>query len=64
MDEEALHNIWTEEDEFIEDFDSSVKKMPQGEYAAIEKSEQKILNRHINSQATNLIKKAYFQAHS
>jgi len=32
MDEEALHTIWAKEDEFIEDFDSSVKKMPQGEY--------------------------------
>jgi len=35
MDEDALHDIWTEEDEFIEDFDSSVKKMPQGDYDAL-----------------------------
>jgi cellulose biosynthesis protein BcsQ len=32
MDEEVLHTIWAEEDEFIEDFDSAVKKMPQGDY--------------------------------
>lgn len=32
MDEESLHKIWTEEDEFIEDFGSSVKKMPRGDY--------------------------------
>lgn len=32
MDEESLHRIWTEEDEFIEDFGSSVKKMPIGDY--------------------------------
>ncbi|HVY75207.1 MAG TPA: ParA family protein [Puia sp.] len=32
MDEETLHTIWTEEDEFIEDFGSTVKKMPQGDY--------------------------------
>lgn len=32
MDEETLHRIWAEEDEFIEDFGSSVKKMPQGDY--------------------------------
>lgn len=32
MDEEELHRIWEEEDEFIEDFDSSVKKMPGGDY--------------------------------
>lgn len=32
MDEETLHKIWTEEDKFIEDFGSTVKKMPQGDY--------------------------------
>jgi cellulose biosynthesis protein BcsQ len=32
MDEETLHRIWAEEDEFIEDFGSSVKKMRQDEY--------------------------------
>jgi len=34
MDEEELHKIWEEEDEFIEDFDAAIKKMPQGEYDA------------------------------
>lgn len=32
MDEEMLHRIWNEEDDFIEDFDSSVKAMSQTEY--------------------------------
>lgn len=32
MDEETLHRIWTEEDEFIEDFGSTVKKMSQDNY--------------------------------
>lgn len=32
MDEERLHQIWEEEDEFIEDFENSVKKMAQGDY--------------------------------
>ena len=41
----------------IEDF----LKEHSGKYAALEKSEQKILNRHINSLATELIKKVYFQ---
>jgi cellulose biosynthesis protein BcsQ len=32
LDEETLHRIWVEEDEFIEDFGASVKRMPQGDY--------------------------------
>jgi Rnl2 family RNA ligase len=40
----------------LEDF----LKEHSGEYAALEKSEQKILNRHINALATNLIKNVYF----
>ena len=32
MEEEYLHQIWAEEDDFIEDFESAVKKMHQGEY--------------------------------
>jgi Rnl2 family RNA ligase len=32
-----------------------------GEYTGLEKSEQKILNRHINSEATKLIKQVYFK---
>ena len=43
--------------DILEDF----LKEHSGEYAAIEKSEQKILNRHINALATNLIKKVYFR---
>ena len=42
--------------DILEDF----LKEHSGEYAAIEKSEQKILNRHINSLATSMIKKVYF----
>jgi cellulose biosynthesis protein BcsQ len=42
MEEEALHTIWTEEDEFIEDFDSSVKKIPQGDYTALLKKQRTI----------------------
>jgi cellulose biosynthesis protein BcsQ len=34
MDEEVLHNIWTEEDSFIDDFESSVKAMSTEEYGA------------------------------
>ena len=34
-------------------------KEHSGEYAAIEKSEQKILNKHINILTTKMIKKAY-----
>jgi len=36
-------------------------KEHSGKYEALEKSEQKILNRHINSLATNMIKDVYFQ---
>jgi len=47
---------------FSKDILDDFLKEHSGEYAAIEKSEQKILNRHINSLATNLIKKVYFQS--
>ena len=47
---------------FSKDILDDFLKEHSGEYAAIEKSEQKILNRHINLLATNLIKKVYFQA--
>jgi len=46
---------------FSKDILDDFLKEHSGEYDAIEKSEQKILNRHINSLATNLIKKVYFQ---
>jgi len=36
-------------------------KEHSGEYAGLEKSEQKILNRHINSGVTKLIKEVYFK---
>jgi len=36
-------------------------KENSGKYAALEKSEQKIVNHHINKSATVLIKKIYFQ---
>ena len=39
-------------DDFLKEYSS--------EYALIEKSEQKIVNKHINSLATNLIKNVYF----
>lgn len=32
MKEEVLHKIWSEEDEFIEDFGSTVKKISQSDY--------------------------------
>lgn len=32
MEEEYLHQIWAEEDEFIEDFESSVKKISAADY--------------------------------
>jgi Rnl2 family RNA ligase len=41
----------------LEDF----LKEHSGNYAGIEKSEQKLLNRHVNLLATNLIKKIFFQ---
>jgi len=46
---------------FSKDILDDFLKEHSGNYAAIEKSEQKILNRHINSLATDLIKKVYFQ---
>jgi len=49
---------------FSRDILDDFLKEHSGEYAAIEKSEQKILNRHINSLATDLIKKVYFQTPS
>jgi len=45
---------------FSKDILDDFLKEHSGEYAAIEKSEQKILNRHINMLATNLVKKVYF----
>jgi Rnl2 family RNA ligase len=44
---------------FSKDILTDFLKEHSGEYSAIEKSEQKILNRHINTSATNLIKKVY-----
>jgi len=38
-------------DDFLKEYTS--------DYALIEKSEQKILNRHINQLVTSLVKKAY-----
>ena len=46
---------------FSKDILDDFLKEHSGEYAAIEKSEQKILNRHINSMATSLIKEVYFR---
>jgi Rnl2 family RNA ligase len=45
---------------FSKDILDDFLKEHSSEYAIIEKSEQKILNRHVNSVATNLIKKVYF----
>jgi Rnl2 family RNA ligase len=45
---------------FSKDVLDDFLKEHSGAYAAIEKSEQKIVNRHINTLATNLIKKVYF----
>jgi Rnl2 family RNA ligase len=45
---------------FSKDVLDDFLKEHSGNYAAIEKNEQKILNRHINSLATNLIKRVYF----
>ncbi len=42
MEEEALHNIWTEEDSFIEDFDTSVKRMSPTDYDAFLKKPRTI----------------------
>jgi cellulose biosynthesis protein BcsQ len=38
MDEEELHRIWEAEDPFIEDFESAMKNMKQGDYDAFLKS--------------------------
>jgi len=46
---------------FSKDILDDFLKEHSGKYAAIEKSEQKILNRHINALATDLIKKVYFR---
>jgi Rnl2 family RNA ligase len=46
---------------FSKDILDDFLKEHSGTYAEVEKSEQKILNRHINSLATNLIKQVYFQ---
>ena len=46
---------------FSKDILDDFLKEHSGEYAAIEKSEQKILNRHINMKATELIKQVYFR---
>ena len=45
---------------FSKDILDDFLKEHSGKYAALEKSEQKILNRHINSLATDMIKKVYF----
>jgi len=45
---------------FSKDVLDDFLKEHSGEYAALEKSEQKIVNRHINALATNLIKAVYF----
>jgi Rnl2 family RNA ligase len=44
---------------FSKDILDDFLKEHSGNYAAIEKSEQKILNRHVNALATNLIKRSY-----
>jgi len=46
---------------FSKDILDDFLKEHSGNYAAIEKSEQKILNRHINTLATNMIKDVYFR---
>jgi hypothetical protein len=46
---------------FSKDILDDFLKEHSGEYASIEKSEQKILNRHINFLTTNLIKKLFFK---
>ena len=47
---------------FSKDIIDDFLKEHSGNYAAIEKSEQKILNRHVNTLATSLIKEVYFKA--
>jgi len=49
---------------FSKDILDDFLKEHSGEYTALEKSEQKILNRHANALATDLIKKVYFQTPS
>jgi len=49
--------IGTFSKDILEDF----LKEHSGRYAALEKSEQKILNRHINASATKVVKKVYFK---
>jgi Rnl2 family RNA ligase len=44
---------------FSKDILEDYLKEHASEYALLEKSEQKILNRHVNKQATDLIKKVY-----
>jgi hypothetical protein len=46
---------------FSNDILDDFLKEHSGKYAAVEKSEQKILNRHINTLATNMIKNVYFR---
>jgi Rnl2 family RNA ligase len=46
---------------FSKDILDDFLKEHSGKYAAIEKSEQKILNRHINTLATSMIKNVYFR---
>jgi Rnl2 family RNA ligase len=46
---------------FSKDILDDFLKEHSGNYAAIEKSEQKILNRHVNALATNLIKEVCFR---
>jgi len=45
---------------FSKDILDDFLKEHSGEYVALEKMEQKILNRHVNSFAINLIKQVYF----
>jgi len=47
---------------FSKDILDDFLKEHSGDYASLEKSEQKILNRHINFLATNFIKKIYINA--
>ena len=47
---------------FSKDILDDFLKEHSGEYAALEKSEQKVLNRHVNSMATKTIKTVYFQS--
>jgi hypothetical protein len=46
---------------FSKDILDDFLKEHSGKYAAVEKSEQKILNRHINTLATSMIKNVYFR---